>query len=197
MNNENGPPRRPVTKSAATLTADILKCKVPTYYDTKKAWSVLGYHRTPKPLIQDFVPQVNALWGHQAQLRTLKGRRARAYMLDALRTLGFRNGTWNVNVRDLGLDEGDQDGSWASIAGPGMGGRGIWVSDARLYVGATAPRAAPRERGSRDRVEIAMWRDLHRYQGFRVQGPGPERLEFHVRAFPVPKGADSLWHSVS
>ena len=93
------------------------------------------------------------------------------------------------------MQAGHQDGSWNSIPRHGAGTR--WVSDARLYLAAAAPSAAPLERAGMAEVEREIWKEFHRYQGFRVMGHGPEGEEFYLRAIPVPKGADSLWHSVS
>jgi hypothetical protein len=80
------------------LIRDILGCKTPTYYNAGKAWNILGYHgQQQKPTKPTFVREVNELWDYLGPLTTLKARRARAALLDALRTLGFRSPDWSVN----------------------------------------------------------------------------------------------------
>ncbi|KAK4238328.1 hypothetical protein C8A03DRAFT_33676 [Achaetomium macrosporum] len=104
----HGPHHRNIKKnSPAGITEAILQATAPTYYIARRAWSILGYHCRDKPTMSDFISEVNALWRHQAGCRTLRGRRARAYMLDALRTLGFRGPRWNVNVRELDMEQPD------------------------------------------------------------------------------------------
>jgi hypothetical protein len=190
----NGPHHRNISKkSPSEITEAILQATAPTYCIARRAWSILGYHRQDKPSISDFVCQINALWRHQAACRMLRGRRARAYMLDALRTLGFRSPRWNVNTRELNMRPGDQDGSWKKLPGPRDGPVGR--PDARQYLAATAPPAASTEGEEKQLVDNQLWEDFHRYQGFRVKDAG-ER-EHCLRAIPVPRGADSMWHAIS
>jgi hypothetical protein len=95
-----GPPNRRVASAntPVKLIRDILGCKTPTYYNTGKAWNILGYHgQQQKPTKPTFVREVNELWDYLGPLTTLKARRARAALLDALRTLGFRSPDWSVN----------------------------------------------------------------------------------------------------
>jgi hypothetical protein len=190
----NGPHHRNISKkSAAEITEAILQATAPTYYIARRAWSILGYHRQDKPSISDFVCQINALWRHQAACRTLRGRTARAYVLDALRTLGFRSPRWNVNLRELGMRTGDQDGSWKKLPGPRDGPVGR--PDARQYLAATAPSAASTEGEEKQLVDNQLWEDFHHYQGFRVKDVGGR--EHNLRAIPVPRGANSMWHAIS
>lgn len=190
-----GPPRRRITKSAEMLTDNILRCKSPTYYNVGRAWIILGYHQAPKPTVVEFIGDVGALWKRQATLTTLRGRRARASMLDALRTLGFRDAKWNTNMHELFITANHQDGSWAMLPDPPRGYYNSGKEDAREYLAATAPRAAPTERYFKDTTECITWRELHRYYGFTVRDA--TGTDVHLRAFPVPRGADSLWHSLS
>ncbi|KAH6649395.1 hypothetical protein F5144DRAFT_4691 [Chaetomium tenue] len=190
-----GPPKRKVNKSPQRLTADILGCKVPTYYNVGKAWNILGYYEAPRPTLQNFVNDVSALWDHQATLKTPKGRKARAYMLDALRTLGFRNPAFHTERNPLRLEVGDQDGSWADLAAPFRGGNNYGKKDAREYLAAVAPRATPNEPGRRGMIERAiLLPDFHLFYGFRY---GPEHDHEQLRALPVPEGPNSLWHCIS
>ncbi|KAL2015139.1 hypothetical protein VTK56DRAFT_6205 [Thermocarpiscus australiensis] len=160
----DGPFHRSIRrKTPKQIAEEILKCAIPTYYITKRAWNILEYCRRPKPTTDEFIPQANALWRHQAGLKTLRGRKARAYMLDALRTLGFRNPTWNVNTTELHMRPGDQDGGWNRLPGPGMGSRGY--PDAREYLAAQAPLATDLERGHRFDIENMTWKEFHRYKG--------------------------------
>jgi hypothetical protein len=89
-----GPPRRRIDVAHNTpekLVKDILKCKVPTYYNTGKAWNILGYNQQQKPTRADFVRDVDHLWDYLRSLKSLKARRAKTYILDALRVLGYRH----------------------------------------------------------------------------------------------------------
>lgn len=190
-----GPPKRKVNKSPQKLTADILSCKVPTYYNVGKAWNILGYYGAPRPTLQNFVDDVSALWDHQTTLKTPKGRKARAYMLDALRTLGFRNPAFHTERAPLRLEVGDQDGSWGALPAPFRGGNNYGKKDAREYLAAVAPRATPNEPGRRSMIERAiLLPDFHLFYGFRY---GPEHDHEKLRALPVPDGANSLWHCIS
>ncbi|KAK4152187.1 hypothetical protein C8A00DRAFT_44733 [Chaetomidium leptoderma] len=195
----HGPPRRTVPVPPAppgdssVVTEAILKATGPTYYITKRAWTILGYFGRPKPAMNAFISAVNALWRYQATDRRLRGRSARACMLDALRTLGFRNPRWTVNVAQLWMRPEDQDGSWQQIPGPTGGTAGR--PDARQYLALTAPLAASREDDQKAMADDKIWRDFHPYQGFRMRDSS--NTELHLRAIPVPKGADSMWQSIS
>ncbi|KAK3290205.1 uncharacterized protein B0H64DRAFT_453228 [Chaetomium fimeti] len=188
-----GPPRRKVDKSPERLTNEILACRAPTYYNAGKAWNILGYYRQERPGLEDFVEAVDALWDHQAKLTTLKGRRARAYMIDALRTLGFRGAQFHPDRYSLQLAVDDQDGSWSDLPDPPRGGYNYGKSDAREYLAAVAPRASPREPMRMDlHVQEVMLRDFHLFHGFsEIPWVGPKR------ALHVPSGADSLWYCLS
>ncbi|GAB1317053.1 hypothetical protein MFIFM68171_07263 [Madurella fahalii] len=189
----SGPPRRNIfLKTPKQLAEAILGTDSPTYFSTKRAWNTLGYCRMNKPELERFIADINVLWEHQAELKTLQGRKSRASMLDALRTLGFRNPRWSINLPRLDMNPQDQDGSWAQLPGPRFGRR--VYGDAREYLARTAPLPTANERGAKDLAEQAAWKEFHRYQGFQMRTEG---MNFYLRAIPVPKGADSLWHSVS
>lgn len=199
MNNNQfgGPPHRKTNKSPERLTADILACKRPTYYNVGRAWNILGYYRSPRPTLASFVLDVEALWWRQNNDRSLKGRRARAAMLDALRTLGFRNYRWRANIDRIHLFVGDQDGSWANLPDPPRGGNNYGKSDAREYLAVTAPAPSIREAWELQHYHLTQtWGQYHRYQGFRTRNFSMGQWLL-MRAFPVPPGPDSLWHSVS
>ncbi|KAH6844753.1 hypothetical protein B0I37DRAFT_406391 [Chaetomium sp. MPI-CAGE-AT-0009] len=189
-----GPPRRKVNKSPEKLTSEILACKAPTYYNVGKAWNILGYYQQERPELEDFVEAFNALWNHQKKLKTLKGRRARAYMIDALRTLRFRKSLLHTDKKPgwvLGLTVNDQDGSWFDLPDPPRGGYNYGKSDAREYLAAVAPRATPNEHAARGLIERrTLLPTFQLYYGF---GDRDQPL----RALPVPIGADSLWYSLS
>lgn len=191
-----GPPRRRVDrKTPEQITEEILATQTPTYFNTNRAWSTLGYCWTRKPEEYNFVGEINELWEHQAQVNTLRGRRAGACILDCLRTLGFRNPRWNVNASNLGMESADQGGTWEcwdQLPGPGEGRR--VCRDSRKYLTFKAPKTTRKERRQKDLAERAVWKELHRYQKFMTK---VGNREYHFRAFPVPRGADSLWHSVS
>jgi hypothetical protein len=95
-----GPPRRRIDAAENTpgkLVQDILKCKVPIYYNTGKAWNILGYNQQQKPTRADFVRDVDHLWDYLRPLKSRKARRAKVYILDALRVLGYRHPAWKVD----------------------------------------------------------------------------------------------------
>jgi hypothetical protein len=190
-----GPPHRKVNKSPEKLTDEILACKTPTYFNVGRAWNILGYYRSPRPTLNDFVVDIEDLWTRQGQDHSLKGRRARASILDALRTLGFRNANWKANTRHLHADVRHQDGSWLTLPDPPRGGNNYGKSDAREYLAATAPPATNFESSHQRHANALTWSDYHRYQGFKVDHAVLGNV--FMRAIPVPPGADSLWHSVS
>jgi hypothetical protein len=204
-----GPPGRKVNKSPQRLTADILRCQVPAYYSVGKAWNILGYYRSARPTLQGFVDDVTALWDHQATLKTPKGRRARAYILDALRTLGFRNPNFHTERESLRLEVRDQDGSWPDLPDPPQGGNNYGKKDARQYLAAVAPRATRNEPDHKGMIERqTLVPDFHMFYGFRYGHeqdvddldmlPLPEEANGdNLRALPVPGGANSLWHCLS
>ena len=80
-------------------------------------------------------------------------------------------------------------GVWATIPRPGNGR--VPFGDAREYLSAAAPEPPPDGARSRDSRDEITWQDLHRYQGFKASE------DRYYSAISVPKGADSLWHSVS
>ncbi|KAK3345996.1 hypothetical protein B0T25DRAFT_266865 [Lasiosphaeria hispida] len=184
----------------------------PTYFNTKKAWHVLGYAGRPKPSIEDFCSQVGQLWDFHASptndFWTLHERRdlvARAYMLDALRTLGFRSPHWVAALLTLDLHPGFacEDGQLYAYFTPGpKEAIPVQRTKSSLLL-AQNPAPDPSREGPlwAEVAEMWTWRKFHRYQGFTVAlAPGgankkPQLSRF--RAIAVPRGPNSLWHSLA
>ncbi|KAK0714191.1 hypothetical protein B0T26DRAFT_754216 [Lasiosphaeria miniovina] len=106
--NNRGPPRRN-GRSAEKITEIILSYDAkPTLFNTRRAWTILGYGNSPMPSKANFVRQTNALWNFHSRLQTTSAKKASAYMLDALRTLGFRSPRWHVGLPRLRMTEMDR-----------------------------------------------------------------------------------------
>ena len=195
---QNGPPRRN-GKTAAHITDEILNMKgQPTYFNKRRACDILGYSRSPKPALATFVGEINSLWTTHANLRTRRARRARALMLDALRTLGFRNPYWTVESARLNLDANCSDGGYRALPTPQSVSVQQGVNDAREYLAVTpAPVAAPEEPHWARVVDMVAWRKFHRFQGFTAAMGTAALIERQFRVVHVPQGPDSLWHALS
>lgn len=167
----------------------------PAYYSARRAWNVLGYFRRPKPEFDVFRQQIRMMWTYLNRVKTLRGRRAKAYILDALRALKLRNPKWKITMRELSIQPNDMEIPWNQIPAPCRATRNHPPDDAREYVTAPAPRVTVGELAAMTMVNEKVWERFHRYQGFRVQDA--QENDVHLRAIPVPEGPDSLWHSVS
>ncbi|KAK0724252.1 hypothetical protein B0H67DRAFT_101675 [Lasiosphaeris hirsuta] len=184
----------------------------PTYMNTKKAWHVLGYASRPKPDIEDFVRQVNNLWSFHQTTGEPKDRRAmaaRAYMLDALRTLGFRAPHWNAcHTENLHLHPSlasDAGQVYQQLRGPKdrIPPNQRAFNSTALLVQNPAPGASDEGGIWAEVAEMRKWREFHRYQGFTVEDPlsnesaNKNKKLYRFRAIPVPRGPNSLWHSLA
>ncbi|KAK4221997.1 hypothetical protein QBC38DRAFT_490921 [Podospora fimiseda] len=75
---------------------------VPSYGNKKRAWHTLGFPTaagSPKPTKENFENWINELWVFLHHDTTLRGRKARAYVLEALKTLGYRSPRWHVDYK--------------------------------------------------------------------------------------------------
>ncbi|KAK3986873.1 hypothetical protein QBC44DRAFT_332356 [Cladorrhinum sp. PSN332] len=178
---------------------DILKLKSnPTYYNVRKAWGILGFStKATKPDTQNLLNQVNALWQAIAAIDTRRSRRARAIMIDALRSLGYRSPLWKASSKTLDVANLPAILPWPPAQNPGWGS-----NNATHYLGQHAPSTIQFEHWANRQAEKGVWQDYHRYQGFAISGihgPGPAApdTKIFLRAIPVPKDSDSLWRSVS
>lgn len=204
-----GPPRwRDLTTSE--ITDQILALRsIPSYFNIKRAWVTLGYgNAARKPGEERLCTQINKLWGFHAQVDSIKAKRARGYILDALRTLGFRSPRWEVNSARLNITVMDRHGhpqmggdrrlQWRNVPGPQSGTTG--VGDARdMYDVRIHPMPHPtlNEIDIMRTLEDFAWRKFHRYQGFTARDNDPTHGIWHFRAVHIPEGPNSLWHAVS
>jgi len=152
-------------KTAEQITDAILGLKcIPTYYDVDRAWVVLGYFRSDKPTLQDFVRNTQDLWSfHVRQNWSRRASQARAYILDALRTMGFVSPHWKVNTRNLFLVEEDSDGRYATLGDPPKRPPRVF-KDGREYIQAQAPDASGNSETLARHLESRQWLRFHRYQ---------------------------------
>ncbi|KAK4442677.1 hypothetical protein QBC34DRAFT_479799 [Podospora aff. communis PSN243] len=159
-------------KTREQITKSILAMKVPTYFNNNRAWNILGYpHNAPrragqagKPTLDDFTSQMRAQWKFLATYQTSRAKRARAYILDALRTFGFRSRLWKVDTQDLHIDRRFSDGTYNGLPDPGRGPRKT-EENAMLYLQTPAPGPSDAEVNQADVEMQRQWRRFHRYQG--------------------------------
>ncbi|KAK4170218.1 hypothetical protein QBC43DRAFT_348648 [Cladorrhinum sp. PSN259] len=174
---------------------DILKLKSsPTYYHAQKAWAILGFHNKMKPSTRNMLNQLAALWQAIASIKTRRSRTARAHILDALRTLGYRSPLWKASSRALDIGHVPAIVPWPP---PQVGGWG--TNNASQFLSHRAPPTLRYEHWAKRKVERQLWQDYHRYQGFTIASPTPEAPDnkIHLRAIPMPNDSDSLWRSVA
>lgn len=200
-------PRHRTHKTQWQITRDILKLKLkPTFYNAQRAWNILGYHGVGrKPTEQVFYRQINNLWrflanediGDSCFYVSYKAKKARSCILDALRTLGFWDARWNVDVPDIYLGPEYSVVNWANVPRPRPNGGGTGKGDAREFYTTIATRTRPPPDGIEGRryQEKILWRRFHRYQGFMAKDE--DDAERYFRTIHVPEGPDSLWHSVA
>ncbi|KAK5652345.1 hypothetical protein OQA88_10537 [Cercophora sp. LCS_1] len=197
-------------KSPQQMVDDINRLKTPTYFCPERAWSVLGWGATPSvmPQAADFQRGVDALWRYIRSVRSRDGNRARAAILDALRTLNIQNRSWHVGTVDLKVSNLTLTNFTSPpYVLPGTGSRA--AEDARDYLatGLTEKVEQAEMDGAKDHSRL-LWLRYHRYQGFMAADPewdqhrpapgvGNMLRERRFRAVPVPHGPNSLWHSLS
>ncbi|KAK4230658.1 hypothetical protein QBC38DRAFT_409336 [Podospora fimiseda] len=200
------PPPAPVTAANVQSTRDptrpakaiddILKLKsYPRYFNFRKAWGILGYSMQQRPDCPNMLNQVNALWLALGQIKTRRSRRARAAIIDALRTLGYHSPLWKASSEEI-----DTAHLPTQLVGwPPPQPRNWGTNDATRYLNQTAPFSLEYEHWASRKVEKRVWEYYHRYQGFCIRdtsvGAAPG-AKIYLRAIPVPKDADSLWKSV-
>ncbi|KAK3690400.1 hypothetical protein B0T22DRAFT_537074 [Podospora appendiculata] len=216
-----GGPEKRTGKTREQIYKDILSSEVlPTFYNWKRAWGVLGYKISPRsqprehrPHLDVFIQEMIAQWlfiqrdPRHPETTSRRAAKARAYILDGLRTFGFRSPLWSVNSTDMHvlLDRFRNDGTYGVLPGPRAGRVGTkdTVENTEIYRGfrVIAPAMTTFEPHDRERSQRVMWIRWHRYQGFRVRSPGvapgQNGANFYFKAIPVPPGPDSLWHSLS
>ncbi|KAJ4307255.1 hypothetical protein N0V88_000637 [Collariella sp. IMI 366227] len=61
----------------------------------------------PKPEFDVFRQQIRAMWTYLNHVKTLRGRQAKAYILDALRALKICNPKWKIAMRELNMHQND------------------------------------------------------------------------------------------
>lgn len=204
----NGPPAY-TGKTAAENTAAILgEKRKPTYYQQKRAWVILGYGqaRLNRPSLAEFRRNVQALWGQLIRHdKSRDSRKARAYILDAMRTLGFRGMKWSTSSKMIHFTE--HDGTFSlPTTGPGKGVFGL--DDSHAYCQMEAPAAYTEEIHKQGQFETEQWQKYHRYQGFWSVDHDPDRpldeetgllqhAARYFRAIHVPEGPDSVWYALS
>jgi len=185
--------------------------KKPTYSSKRRAWTILGFGSTrgrPKPATSlIFINQVSNLWDIVRTVDSKEAEAARAYILDAFATLGYRNQRWHANMQlmsgliPLGAGVNDGDGTFNTAPGPGAGNAGD--QNAQAWHTLSAPKASPSEPQAADSHFTDLWQRYHRYQGFyaldyTIAPNGTvTRQAKYFRAIPVPQGPDSLWHAIS
>jgi len=193
----NRDPNRP--RESITAILNLQSC--PTFFHVKKAWAILGFHNKARPNQRNLLNQVETLWRAIGEIDTRKSRRARAAILDALRTLGLRSPLWKANSRLLDILHvypptlpppianwpPDETRSWGRRRDPTM------------FLNEQARITLVFEHWAKRVVERSLWQDYHKYQGFSIADPAPgaaKDSKIYLRPIWVPKDSDSLWRSV-
>ncbi|KAK3319638.1 hypothetical protein B0T19DRAFT_467262 [Cercophora scortea] len=153
-----GGPQKRTGKTRDAIYKDILGSEVlPTFYNRKRARGVLFIQRDPQ----------------HPETTSRRAAKARAYILDGLRTFGFRSPLWSVNTTGADMHH---------------------LLHPLRNDGTYSPH-------DRERSQRMMWVRWRRYQGFRVRNPGvplgADGANLYFKAIPVPPGPDSLRHSLS
>lgn len=138
----------------------------------------------PDAFQSQFVRQTNALWNFHSRLQTADAKKARAYMLDALRTLGFRSPRWHVGLPRLRMTEMDRrenPNRFEDLEGPRVGTTGH--GDSRQYLQSEAKIASHNEAAHMNTRYQTVWHTFHRYQGFTARDRNGSRpLPSHSRS---------------
>ncbi|KAK5653006.1 hypothetical protein OQA88_9292 [Cercophora sp. LCS_1] len=202
-----GPSRRGKTRER--ILKETLDLKTPVFFNKKTAWCVLGWGRqAANPTEAEFKIGVDALWDrvrpHDRSQDTKKSKKVLALILDALRTFDISDRKWHVGTRDLGLRHLNLANIYPPGGTPRTGPNRI--EDAREYLQKDARGTEPWEVDGARNHSAFLWLHYHRYQGFVAaqalptfnpqtrQNSGSCR---QFRAVPVPRGPNSLWHSIS
>ncbi|KAM7196361.1 hypothetical protein V8F33_006270 [Rhypophila sp. PSN 637] len=203
-------PRHHVGKTARAITTDIMAEKyLPAFFNNKRTWMILGYGKVTtkntKPDFETFTLDMRAFWAHHVRYdKTRLGRRVRALILDAFRTLGIRSLWWTSSMKSLNITGHDGTFDLEDV----RPGRGDYAkSNSWAYQRLEPPTCYLQEHHSAGEFEIKQWQKYHRYQGFYVADRNlddmvnvdgsPKYEARYFRAIAVPEGPDSLWYALS
>ena len=211
---KNPCPRMYWGKYAHEVRRLILNIKPkPAYFHASRAWNILGYppptkeQKNTKPYDVDwFHSEVKSMWKFLVKHDSTKdGHKARAYILDALNTLGYRLEGFRTSRKELFFHTKGRDQQYLDIEGPTKlkAGHEVDVFDYVWYSN-TVPNPIPKDEVDAHQEHVsAQWQRLHRFQGFCAierwqDDDGTENQEHRFfRGIPTPEGPDSLWHALS